>query len=273
MKLYSQNLFVAFFAFIIGICAVWIWLSKPKQQHTEIVPLNESSIDNLIYKNDFQSLRSEPKPLLKPESEELKPVSIKKLQPSSKFWGQNFKILRQVSRISKNRKLAAVGDMLYMLDARNRIIWTWTTDGAPLTDFPVIDSEGIIYVIAYDLTWVSLNSESGEKLSEGTACGRAVYSQIELYKKDMYFVVTDMSGYRENDLPGEETNDDLLLARGNRMLWETKIPSGAKIKFRKSKVFVTFKRKKQTVTQEIKIPKNIDNEIGEVILREIINSN
>ncbi len=260
MKFYSLRFIVGFIAFVVGVCAVWLLLLEPKKQKMAVAPTAQVQVENL----SVEPISLQTKTDLEPQTEKQKPVSISKLRPSSGFWGQDFELLRQTSQISKNRKLAAVGDTLYMLDNENRIIWTWTTGGAPLTDFPVIDSRDILYVIAYDLTFVALDSKNGEKLWQGTANGRAVYSQIELYKDDMYFVVTDMTGYRENDYSDFETKDKLTLYKGNGMLWDTEIPVGTKIRVRNGEVFATFKRKKRAVTQKIKIPNRFDKFLGTI---------
>ena len=260
MKFYSHRFIIGFVAFIVGVCAVWLWLLAPKKQNSEVVPVVETQIKI----SSIEPVPLQAQPEIESQVEQQKPISINNLRPSSGFWGQDFKLLRQVSQVSKNRKLAAVGDTLYMLDNRNRIVWTWTTEGAPLTDFPVIDSQKIIYAIAYDLTWVALDSQTGKKLWQGTANGRAVYSQIELYKDDMYLIVTDRTGYRENNYPGEETNDNLTLCKGNSILWDTEIPAGAKIRVRNGDVYIVFKQKKKTVMQRIKIPRSFDKPLGKI---------
>ncbi len=254
MKNYLPHLLATSLAFLLGIGAVWIYFFESFNQDLNVVPEIETSIiAPLILPKIEPNNNSKP--------EQPKPVSIAELRPSSGYWGQDFKPLKQVSKVTKNRKLVAIGDTLHMLDDRNLIVWTWTTGGAPLTDFPVIDSEGIIHAIAYDLTWVAIDSESGEKLWQGTANGRAVYSQIELYKKDMYLVVVDMSGY---DYPGEETNDILYLCKGNSFLWNTEIPARAKIQVRKGNVYIKYKQKKKTVLQKLKIPRSFDKPLGKI---------
>ncbi len=40
----------------------------------------------------------------------------------------------------------------------------------------------------------------------------------------MYFVVIDMTGYRENNPSGYGTKDNLTLYKGNGILWNTKFP-------------------------------------------------
>src|SRR5215813_748401 len=82
-----------------------------------------------------------------------------RLRPSSDYWDKRArKVPVHISRLSRDRSLAAVGNTLYMLDARRRIVWTWSTKGPPLTDWPIVDSTGTVYVIAFDLTWVGLDS-------------------------------------------------------------------------------------------------------------------
>ena len=188
-----------------------------------------------------------------------------KLRPSSDYWDRDAKrVPVKISRASQNRKLAAVGDTLYMLDERGQVVWTWSAGGPPLTDLPVIDSKGTIYVIGYDLLWAALDSATGKEKWRGTANGRALYSQIKLYKGDMYLVVTDMEGYRENAFPGEVIKDTLTLCRGNSILWEAEIPAGASIQVRGDKVFVVTKRRNLVVRREVAIPPHFDKPIGKV---------
>lgn len=193
-----------------------------------------------------------------------RPLRRSDLRPSPGFWDKDSEPVRvQISRIDKNRRLAAAGDTLYMLDNENRLIWTWTTNGPPLSDFPIIDSRGSLYVIAFDLIFVSLDSESGIQRWSGTACGRALYSQIESYRNDMYFVVTDMSGYRDDFSSGvsSETKDMLTLFNGNQMLWNTEIPIGAKLRIRNGRVFIAFKRNGRSVVRELKPPTHFEGEV------------
>jgi hypothetical protein len=188
-----------------------------------------------------------------------------KLRPSSKYWNRNAKrIPVKISRVSQKRKLATVGDTLYMLNEKNQVVWTWSAGGPPLTDLPVIDSQGTIYVIGYDLLWAALDSATGKVKWRGTANGRAVYAQIELYKGDMYLVVINMEEYRANAYPKQVIKDELRLCRGNSILWHTEIPAGAGIQVREDKVFVVIKRKNQIVRQGVAVPRHFDRPIGKV---------
>lgn len=182
-----------------------------------------------------------------------------KLRPSTEYWDKDARHTPvHLVRVSKNRKLAVVGDTLYMLNALSRVIWIWSSGGPPFTDMPIIDSHGTIYVIGYDLTWVALDSATGKEKWSRTANGRAVYSQIKLYKSDMYLVVTDMEGYRGN-IPDKDLNDGLTLCKGEMILWETRIPSGATIEVRGNKVVAVVKRKGRRLHFRITIPQQFES--------------
>lgn len=187
-----------------------------------------------------------------------------KLRPSSDYSDRDVNHTPvKISRLSQNRKLASVGDTLYMLDARNRIVWSWTSGGAPLTALPIIDSNGTMYVIGYDLLWAALDSATGKEKWRGTANGRAVYSQMKLYKRNKYLVVTDMEGYR--DILSDKTiKDYLTLCKGNAILWETRIPVGAKVRVQGNSVIAYVRRKHRITKREIQIPRSFGKPIGKV---------
>jgi outer membrane protein assembly factor BamB len=130
--------------------------------------------------------------------------------------------------ISSDRLLVTVCNSLYMLDANRRVVWSWSTQAASLTDQPIIDSTGTIYVIALDLIWVALDAQTGLVKWRKDSNGRAVYSQIKLYKKDYYLVVVDLSGYR-SDSQVIESNDSLLLCKGEEVIWRKDVPAGARL--------------------------------------------
>lgn len=187
-----------------------------------------------------------------------------KLRPSPDFWDRKQRhVPVKLLRVSEDRNLATVGDTLYMLDGRGRIVWTWTSHGPPFTDLPVIDSKGTIYVIGFDLLWAAFDSATGKQRWRGTANGRAVYTQIKLYKNDMYLVVTDMEGYRQN-LSDRDLADYLTLCKGNAILWEINIPAGSRIEVRGGKVFGLIRRKRHIVRTEIMIPRSLGKPIGKV---------
>jgi hypothetical protein len=187
-----------------------------------------------------------------------------KLRPSDDYWsGIVGHAAVHFTRLSNGKKLASVGDKLYMLDARGRELWSWSSFGPPLTDKPVVDSSGTIYVIGYDLLWAAIDSATGKEKWRGTASGRAVYSQIKLYRGDKYLVVTDMSGYRDGRI-GPTINNKLTLCKGNDILWQTEIPAGTTILVKGVKIFAATRRKNRTIIREVRLPKNLTRPIGKV---------
>jgi hypothetical protein len=188
------------------------------------------------------------------------------LRPSKNYWdywsGDARPTLHLIP-VSKNRRLASVGDTLYMLDNRRRILWKWSADGEAFTDLPVIDSTGTIYVIGYDLLWAAIDSKTGRQKWRGTANGRATFSQIKLYRRNMYLVVTDMEGYRDS-LRNKTIEDRLSLCRGNFILWESNIPAGAQIQLRNDQVFMIIARKHGAIRRAIAVPRSFSKPLGKV---------
>lgn len=190
--------------------------------------------------------------------------SGKQLQESSNCWNRNRQHFAvHMTRVSHNRKLASVGDTIYVLDARNRILWTWSSQGPPLTDHPIVDSRGTVYAIGFDLIWIALDATTGKLKWRSTANGRAVYSQIGWYKHDLYYVVTSMEGYRDS-LSDSTLKDRLSLCRGNSILWETGIPPGSRIEIQGSKVIAVLKRKRRSLRNLVMVPHRFGAPIGKV---------
>lgn len=127
--------------------------------------------------------------------------------------------------ISPDRMLITSCNSLYMLDSKKRVVWKWATSGAAITDQPVIDSTGTIYVIALDLIWVALDAGTGELKCRKNSNGRATYSQIKPYRDDQYLVVTNVEGYREAHAMDEP--DRLVLCKGRKEIWTKDFPANA----------------------------------------------
>jgi hypothetical protein len=75
-----------------------------------------------------------------------------KLRPSGEYWDRGRRPTVHFSNLYGKRRLASVGDTLYMFTERDKLLWTWSTGGPPLTDTPVEDVSGVIYAIGLDLT-------------------------------------------------------------------------------------------------------------------------
>jgi hypothetical protein len=181
---------------------------------------------------------------------------LSELHPSSDYWDKDNKNIQvDISSCAPNRKFAVSGDRLYMLDDKNNILWVWSTGGAPIEDMPIMDSKGTIFLIATDLIHVALDSSTGKVKwrCDGTTGNRA-YSQIELYKDDIYFVViVDVSDLLLNGHPPDKSY--LCLWKGDSMLWETEIPA-TEVQVDNEQVFYTYKANGKIMKQAITIPKS-----------------
>jgi hypothetical protein len=185
-----------------------------------------------------------------------------RLRPSLHFWDFVEPLPKiHVFPLPRKRRLISVGDTLYMLNQQNRILWQWTSDGPPFTDDPILDSGGTIYVIGYDLTWAAIDSSTGHEKFRSTANGRGLFSQIELYRRDSYLVLTDMSGYRDS-LRDNTIEDFVYLCRGNDVLWGANIPAKGRLRISGDKVFLVFLRHNRIVRWSLRIPHHPREAVG-----------
>jgi hypothetical protein len=164
--------------------------------------------------------------------------------------------------LARHRKLVAVGDTLYLLNGRNRILWDWVA-AAPLWDAPVVDSKGTVYLVGYDMLWAAVDSETGKLKWQSTANGRAAFTQIKPYRKDMYLVVTSMWGYRDS-LKDPTIKDTLSLCKGNAVLWEADIPAETSLEVRGNKVSLRYKRHGHVVRTRIGLPRRFGKSLGRI---------
>ena len=194
------------------------------------------------------------------------PGQQRALRPSKNYWSWIDDTPPKVHYVAlaNKRRLAVVGDSLYLLNDQNRIVWQWDSGGPPLNDVPFVDSHGTIYVIGMDLLWAAIDSRDGKEKWQGTANGRATYSQMVPYTRDMYFVVTDMGGYRTWSTSDLVVNDKLTLCRGNSVLWETEIPAGARLRVRGESVSVLVRRRNRRVSKRIVVPAKLEKPIGKI---------
>jgi hypothetical protein len=128
--------------------------------------------------------------------------------------------------ISPDRMLVTSCNSLYLLDSKKRVVWKWSTRGAAITDQPVIDSTGTIYVIALDLVWVALDAVTGQLKWRRDSNGTASYTQIKPYRDDQYLVVINMEGYREAHSPVLNEPDKLVLCKAEGD-WTKDFPANA----------------------------------------------
>ena len=169
---------------------------------------------------------------------------------------------RYMTQVSANRKLISVGDTVYMIGKRNRLIWKWVAP-APFTDAPVADSSGTIHVIGRDLMWIALDGKTGEEKWRREGNGSGFYSQIKRYRSAMYLVITNVQDYREM-LRDPSFADRLSLCSGDDLMWESEVPSNSRIVVRGKSVFAVFKRHGRRVTWRVNVPTHLSQPIGKV---------
>ena len=165
-------------------------------------------------------------------------------------------------RISRDNILTTVCGTLFVRDRQGEVIWKVNIP-APLTDEPkLIDGE--LVVIGYDLVRRGLDPNTGEQLWASDSNGRAVYAQTETFGKDMYALLTDMSGYESGhtceraalyECPPTEP-DRISLYRRDDMLYDWAVPAGSRIEVKGDRIFASYRRGKRLKRIELKLPKN-----------------
>jgi len=156
--------------------------------------------------------------------------------------------------LSQNRTLLTRGSTLHMLDAKNQVVWSWSAGdkGWPfITDQPIVDSSGTIYVVGMNLTHVALDVASGrEKWGVINSSGRYAYRQIEKYIDDQYLILSEMTWY---DIPedGDIQKNFLAAYKGKDILWSTEFPRGAELLVREGKIYAVIYNEGGVETREI----------------------
>ena len=152
--------------------------------------------------------------------------------------------------ISSSRKLAIVGDTMYMLGPQQRILWKWDIgNGADIVDRPIVDAHGFIYVIALDGIIFSLDSK-GKQRWLWRLNGASSFSQIKSYINEQYLVVRDNSTYRE--LRGFDEDDDLYLCKDRDVIATTAFPRNATLRVRGKRIYAITKVRHRTRIKEIR---------------------
>jgi hypothetical protein len=184
------------------------------------------------------------------------PVSEKDLRPSPEFWNDVDPHPKpRTSSVSMQWQLVTVGDMLYMLDEQDRLIWTWSTGGFPIVDQPILDTKGLLHVFALDGVSADIDLATGTQHRWNMMNGAANYRQIVPYGVGGYLVVVDMSGYRErfaNEVKDSDAFlDDLWCYQDGQHLWRANVPPGATIRVQGKRIFAVTGRHNEEVVHQI----------------------
>jgi outer membrane protein assembly factor BamB len=163
--------------------------------------------------------------------------------------------------VAPNHLLMSGAHRVYMLDSQGCVAWRWPDAEVDAHDLPYLTARPLLlgdtlYLIATDLTHVALDARTGREKWHSTACGRALYTQIEKYTDDQYLVLVDMSGY-------EGATANLLEAynRDNECLWSIDFPRGASLSVRAGKIYAVARRGGRSTRTEISPPTNVGGDV------------
>lgn len=157
--------------------------------------------------------------------------------------------------LPNGRTLAAVGDMLYMLDADKRIVWKYEVPQL-VVDFAYIEATGMVYVTAGDNFMCILDAGTGRELTSESRNGSAGFGRVIPYGDDACLVTDALGGYRVGRAVGALPMQDGVTAwRGTRMLWRRDVPPDAELQVAGSKVYAVTKTRTRILVKEIQVPK------------------
>lgn len=120
--------------------------------------------------------------------------------------------------------LVPVGDMLYLLEANNRIVWEYSFEPNVIRDV-MVDPKGDIYVTASEALILVLNASGKEVWRTGMGSGSAGYGEIQSYANG-FLVIVDMESYR---MKGSKSEDVLEFWKDRKQRWSKPFPRGAKL--------------------------------------------
>lgn len=126
--------------------------------------------------------------------------------------------------ISGNRTLILVGDIVYLVDASNRVVWKFSVEPNFIFDMAV-DAKGIIYLAVFDGLLVALD-DAGREVWSTFMNGSANYTQLEQYR-DGVLAVISMEAYRE--LKGSTSEDILVFLRHKKEVWRKEFPRNGQV--------------------------------------------
>jgi len=133
--------------------------------------------------------------------------------------------------VSSIRLLVPVGDVLYMLDADNRVRWEFSVEPNIFYDVRA-DAQGRVYLAISDGLFRVLDAD-GKELWGNFMNGSAQYSQIAPYKEGL-LVVVNMWGYRQK---GSKSEDHIEYWQNKKAVWRKNFPQEARLEVWGEKIF------------------------------------
>ncbi|MFN2513684.1 MAG: hypothetical protein ABR568_19975 [Pyrinomonadaceae bacterium] len=149
--------------------------------------------------------------------------------------------------MSLDRLLVPVGDMLYMVDSHNRIVWDYPFEPNIIRDV-MVDPKGDIYITASEASILILNSSGKEIWRTGMSTGSAWYTQIKSYG-DGFLVIVDMEAYR---MKGSNSEDILEFWKDRKIAWSKPFPRGAKLQIAGNRILALIPAKEGLEIKEIR---------------------
>jgi hypothetical protein len=148
--------------------------------------------------------------------------------------------------VSADRLLVPVGDVLYMLDSNNQVVWEYVLEPDIIQDV-MVDSKGDSYVTVSDGLLLALNA-AGKEVWRTGMMGSANYGQIKSYETG-FLVIVNMQGYREK---GSDSEDILQFWKDRKLAWEKPFPREAKLQVWANKILAVKPIKEGQEIQEIR---------------------
>jgi len=141
--------------------------------------------------------------------------------------------------ISGGRSLIPVGDMVYMVDSSNRVVWKFSVEPNFIFD-AAVDSKGVIYLAVFDGTLVAVN-DAGKRVWSTFMNGSANYTQLQQYR-DGVLAVISMEEYRKSK--GSSSEDILVFWRYKKEVWRKEFPRNGELHVLGNRVLAVKSTKK-----------------------------
>jgi len=153
--------------------------------------------------------------------------------------------------VAPDRLLVTVGDTLYLLDSRHRIVWKETVGDVVGQPFAMPD--GSIHVfVAQDKVHLVISAGTGKTLNciDCNTTARTNFTQVLPYNQNQYLVVETDAYFRQR--PGSEnTPDEVALWQGDKVLWTAPIPPDAEVRVVGNKILAVEKKEQAIVFHEV----------------------
>ena len=182
---------------------------------------------------------------------------ITALPPSKEWTGECKGKDISSNPLADGRKFVVVCDMLYLLDAEQNIVWSWSNgNGTELSNNILVDGSGRVFITGADNLLASIDLATGKKRWEEASNGTAPRTLVGLYGKDTYLLVISVWYYRHyfKDRYHQSLTDTLSICRDDNILWSTDIPNGSVIKVRGRNIFAVTKVKGKTLWRRLAVP-------------------